>query len=134
MPFKGPILEKGQIIPDLGEKMKEFRETALDSFDKNASRYMQTVYLKKRAEMLAKLNSQLGVYFVGQVNNLHKKALYMYDEQLQEELKKPNYNFSDVVSSCIKIAESYFVDGAKGKKKKEREEKYIYFIYLIFEI
>ncbi|KAI8883681.1 root hair defective 3 GTP-binding protein [Backusella circina FSU 941] len=124
MPFKSLILEKGQIIPDLGEKMKEFRETALESFDKNASRYNQTVYMKKRAEMLAKLNSQLGVYFVGQVNNLHKKAIFMFDEQLQEQLKKPNYNFSEVVSSCIKIAQSYFVDGAKGIILKDTDWSY----------
>ncbi|KAI9260508.1 RHD3/Sey1 [Phascolomyces articulosus] len=112
-PFKIPILEKAQTIPDLGEQMKDIRSEALESFDKNASRYHQGVYEKKRKEMLAKLNTQLNVFFVGQLKNLHKKAITMFEENLKAELKKPSYNFAEIVESCLKEADDLFVNGAK---------------------
>ncbi|CAO3654175.1 unnamed protein product [Mucor hiemalis] len=113
-PFRQPILEKAQIIEDLGEKMTELRKVALDSFDKNASRYHQGVYQKKRLEMLNKLNIQLNVLFVGQLKNLHKKAVTTFDENLKLELKKPNYNFAVSVESCLKDAQDLFLNGAKA--------------------
>ncbi|KAI8071554.1 root hair defective 3 GTP-binding protein-domain-containing protein [Gongronella butleri] len=112
-PFKTPILEKGQTIDDLGDQMHAIRDEAVSAFDKHASRYHQGVYQKKREEMLAKLNTQLNVYFVGQLKNLHKKAISQFDNALKQELKKPNYNFAIVVSSALDNARSLFVDGAK---------------------
>lgn len=94
--------------------MTELRKVALDSFDKNASRYHQGVYQKKRLEMLNKLNIQLNVLFVGQLKNLHKKAVTTFDENLKLELKKPNYNFAVSVESCLKDAQDLFLNGAKA--------------------
>lgn len=82
-PFKNPILEKAQTIPDLGKQMEEIRTEAMQSFDKNASRYHKDVYEKKRKDMLEKLNTQLNVFFVGQLKNLHKKASVMFEENLK---------------------------------------------------
>ncbi|KAI9469940.1 MAG: RHD3/Sey1 [Benjaminiella poitrasii] len=113
-PFKAPIIEKNQIISDLGEKMTEMRNQAIQSFDKSASRYNQGVYQKKRQEMLAKLNTQLGVYFLGQLSNLHRKAVATFDENLNEQLKKPGYNFAEVVTLCKKEASAFFLAGAKA--------------------
>ncbi|KAI7858071.1 RHD3/Sey1 [Circinella umbellata] len=112
-PFKTPILEKAQTIPDLGKQMQEIRSEALEAFDKNASRYHKGVYEKKRKEMLAKLNTQLNVFFVGQLKNLHKKAITMFEENLKVELKKPSYNFAEIVDSCLKEADSLFITAAK---------------------
>ncbi|CEP07956.1 hypothetical protein [Parasitella parasitica] len=113
-PFKQPILEKAQVIDALGPEMLEIRQEAVASFDKNASRYHQGVYQKKKDEMLAKLNTQLHVLFVGQLKNLHKKAIAMFDENLKAELKKPNYNFAIAVEGCLKTATDYFMAGAKA--------------------
>ncbi|KAF7730665.1 Dynamin-like GTPase that mediates homotypic ER fusion [Apophysomyces ossiformis] len=113
-PFKTPILEKEQTISDLGVQMQEIRDEALNAFDKSASRYHQAVYQKKRADMLAKLNTQLNVFFVGQIKNLHKKAIAMFNDSLKAELKKPSYNFADAVQSCLKTANDYFLEGAKA--------------------
>ena len=95
--------------------MQEIRSEALEAFDKNASRYHKGVYEKKRKEMLVKLNTQLNVFFVGQLKNLHKKAITMFEENLKVELKKPSYNFAEIVDSCLKEANSLFTTGAKGK-------------------
>ncbi|KAG0165182.1 Dynamin-like GTPase that mediates homotypic ER fusion [Apophysomyces sp. BC1034] len=113
-PFKTPILEKGQIISDLGDQMSEIRNEAVQSFDKNASRYHQTVYKKKRDDMLTKLNTQLNVFFVGQLKNLHKKAITMFNESLKAELKKPSYNFAEAVDGSLKTANDYFLKGAQA--------------------
>lgn len=118
-PLKSLILEKNQIIPELGDKMKEVRQQALQTFDKSASRYNQGVYQKKRAEMLGKLNTQLGVYFVGQLNNLHKKAVIVFDENLKKQLQSPGYNFAQVVSACRKEAADDFLNGVKGTSNAE---------------
>ncbi|KAI8059377.1 RHD3/Sey1 [Gilbertella persicaria] len=112
-PLRQPILEKAQIIDNLGKQMLDIRQEAVNSFDKNASRYHQGVYEKKRSDMLVKLNTQLHVLFVGQVKNLHKKAITMFDENLKAELKKPNYNFATAVEGCLKEANDYFLNGAK---------------------
>lgn len=94
--------------------MTTIRKEALDSFDKNASRYHQGVYTKKRSEMLIKLNTQLNVLFVGQLKNLSKKAITTFDEDLKLELKKPNYVFAVAVEACLKNAQELFLNGAKG--------------------
>ncbi|KAI7876131.1 RHD3/Sey1 [Mucor mucedo] len=123
-PYKSTILEKHQIIPELGEKMKEIRQEAVQSFDKSASRYNQTVYQKKRIDMLAKLNTQLGVYFVGQLNNLHKKAVILFEETLQKGLRTPGYNFANVVSACLDEANTFFLNGAKAVLLPETDWSY----------
>lgn len=113
--------------------MEEIRQEAIQSFDKSASRYNQTVYQKKRIEMLVKLNTQLGVYFVGQLSNLHKKAISLYEENLQKELKTPGYNFAKVTSTCLKEANTFFLNGAKGKhKNKRKDQKKINHVYFSF--
>ncbi|KAI9022781.1 RHD3/Sey1 [Phycomyces nitens] len=112
-PFRSPIVEKGQTIPELGEQLLSIRSEALQTFDKNASRYHQGVYQKKRADMLTKLNTQLNVLYVGQLKNLHKKAITMFDDKLKAELKKPSYNFAEVVEASLKEANEYFLKGAK---------------------
>ncbi|CAO3702659.1 unnamed protein product [Rhizopus stolonifer] len=113
-PFKQPILEKGQIVDDLGEKMSQYRQEAVNSFDKNASRYHQGVYQKKRADMFTKLNIQLNVLFVGQLKNLHKKTITSFNENLKVGLKKPNYIFATTVEECQTNAKEFFLSGAKA--------------------
>lgn len=94
--------------------MSRYRQEAVNSFDKNASRYHQGVYQKKRADMLAKLNTQLNVLFVGQLKNLHKKAITSFNENLKVGLKKPNYIFATTVEECQTNAKEFFLSSAKG--------------------
>lgn len=113
-PLKQPILEKATIVDELGKTMLDTRQVALASFDKNASRYHQGVYEKKRTDLLNKLNTQLNVLFVAQLKNLHKKALVLFGEQLKSELQKPSYNFVESVKECLATATNFFLEGAKG--------------------
>ncbi|KAI8337352.1 RHD3/Sey1 [Choanephora cucurbitarum] len=114
VPLKSPVLEKNQILPDLGERMTTLREQALQMFDKSASRYNQTVYQKKRLDMLNKLNYQLSIYFTGQLGSLRKKAVQTFDTELDQKLKSTDYNFSQIVHDCTEHAMQIFLNGAKA--------------------
>ena len=100
--------------------MTALREQALQMFDKSSSRYNQTVYQKKRLDMLNKLNSQLSIYFTGQLGSLRKKAVQTFDTELDQKLKAIDYNFTQIVHGCTEHAKNIFLNGAKGKNSSKR--------------
>ncbi|KAG1147227.1 hypothetical protein G6F37_004261 [Rhizopus arrhizus] len=124
-PFKSSILEKGEILEDLGEKMKGLHQETLQSFDRHASRYSQNIYHKKRAEMMTELNACLNVYFVGQLKNLHKKAVWIFERDLQEQLKNTEYGFAEIVTASLEEASSFFEDGAKAMMLEGTDWSYV---------
>ncbi|KAG1055837.1 hypothetical protein G6F43_002231 [Rhizopus delemar] len=124
-PFKSSVLEKGEILEDLGEKMKRLHQETLQSFDRHASRYSQNIYHKKRAEMMTELNAYLNVYFVGQLKNLHKKAVWIFEKGLQEQLKNTEYKFAEIVMTSLKEASSFFEDGAKAMMLEGTDWSYV---------
>ncbi|KAF9909033.1 Dynamin-like GTPase that mediates homotypic ER fusion [Lobosporangium transversale] len=118
--FRQPI-ESGNIVEDLGPKMNEIRSVAIKSFDKDASRYHAEVYKRKRAEMMSKANHMLEAYFLGQLKNLHKKAVSMFSTKLQNTLRGDGVEFSVAVADSKKEALDYFLQGAKAIKLDETE-------------
>ncbi|KAF9309946.1 Dynamin-like GTPase that mediates homotypic ER fusion [Podila horticola] len=110
--FRHPI-ESGGIIENLGEKMREIRGLALRTFDKDASRYHSEVYKRKRAEMLTKANTMLEAYYLGQLKNLHKKAVSQFSNTLRQALKTEDAGFSKIVTKARKEAIDFFTKGAK---------------------
>ncbi|KAF9291269.1 Dynamin-like GTPase that mediates homotypic ER fusion [Mortierella alpina] len=121
--FRHPI-ETGQLVPDLGPKMKRIRETAITSFDKDASRYHSEVYKRKRAEVLSKANTMLGSYFVGQLKNLHTSALSLFSSNLQHSLKSEGAEFANVVSATKGKAIDFFLQGARAIKLDDTDWEY----------
>ncbi|KAG0213478.1 Dynamin-like GTPase that mediates homotypic ER fusion [Mortierella sp. GBA30] len=121
--FRHPI-ETGHLVQDLGSKMNFIRKNALTSFDKDASRYHSEVYKRKRAEVLSKANTMLGSYFVGQLKNLHTKALAIFSTNLQQSLKSEDTDFANVVISAKKEAIDFFLDGAKAIKLDQTDWEY----------
>ncbi|KAF9338358.1 Dynamin-like GTPase that mediates homotypic ER fusion [Linnemannia elongata] len=121
--FRQPI-ESGNIVEDLGPKMQEIRGVAMKSFDKDASRYHAEVYKRKRSDMLTKANTMLEAYFLGQLKNLHKKAVNMFSANLQQALRIEGSEFSVVVNSSKKEVLDYFLQGAKAIKLEETEWSY----------
>ncbi|KAI9449444.1 protein SEY1 [Lactarius psammicola] len=96
-PQKRPI-EAGKVTIGLGEMMRSWRSQALSRYDRDASRYHQGVYQRKRADLTGTLDSTLLPLFVGQLKNLHKVALVSFK--------------ADVVSARA-AAEARFSDGAR---------------------
>ncbi len=82
-------------------------------YDRDASRYHQGVYKRKRADLTGTLDSTLLPLFVGQLKNLHKVALVSFKAEVVAGLKVDGYNFADVVSKARAAAEARFSDGAR---------------------
>ncbi|KAF9087631.1 Dynamin-like GTPase that mediates homotypic ER fusion [Mortierella sp. AD031] len=121
--FRHPI-EVGQLVEGLGPRMKLARDVAIKSFDKEASRYLPAVYQRKRTEMLTKANSMLESYFVGQLKNLHKKAVTNFSTQLQQRLKVDGTEFAKAAAATKREATDFFLSGAKAIKLNETDWEY----------
>ncbi|KAF8258375.1 protein SEY1 [Lactarius quietus] len=111
-PQKRPI-EAGNVAVGLGEMMRNWRSQALSRYDRDASRYHQGVYKRKRADLIATLDSTLLPLFVGQLKNLHKVSLVSFKAEVVAGLKVDGYNFADVVSKARATAEARFSNGAR---------------------
>ncbi|KAF9983686.1 Dynamin-like GTPase that mediates homotypic ER fusion [Mortierella antarctica] len=130
--FRQPI-ESGSIVEDLGPKMKDIRGVAMKSFDKDASRYHADVYQRKRSEMLTKANTMLEAYFLGQLKNLHKKAVNAFSANLQQALRQEGAEFSVVVATSKKDVMDSFLEGAKAITLEETEWSYEEELYQLEE-
>ncbi|KAF9373936.1 Dynamin-like GTPase that mediates homotypic ER fusion [Podila verticillata] len=121
--FRHPI-ESGGIVEELGKRMKEIRALALKTFDKDASRYHTDVYKRKRSEMLTKANNMLESYYLGQLKNLHKKAVSQFSTTLQQALKPSSdggAEFSTVATTARTEAIAFFTKGAKQIQLEETD-------------
>lgn len=82
-------------------------------YDKDASRYHQGVYKRKRVDLIASLDSTLSPLFIGQLKNLHKACLVAFKKEMLDSIRGDNYSFADVVSKARQQCESNFASGAK---------------------
>ncbi|KAJ3985596.1 RHD3/Sey1 [Lentinula detonsa] len=111
-PQKRPI-EAGKVVEGLGSMMRSWRTVALERYDRDASRYHQGVYKRKRADLIASLDATLSPLFLGQLKNLHKACLGAFKKDILDGLKGEEYNFADVVSAAKAKCENKFTEGAK---------------------
>ncbi|KAI8358015.1 RHD3/Sey1 [Mortierella sp. GBAus27b] len=121
--FRHPI-EAGHLVNDLGPRMKEIRSNVIVSFDKDASRYHPEVYKRKRVEVLEKSNTMLEPYFLGQLKNLHKRAITLFSTKLQEALHTEGAEFASASSASKKEAVEFFMQGAKAIRLEETDWEY----------
>lgn len=82
-------------------------------YDRDASRYHQGVYKRKRGDLVSTLDSTLSPLFLGQLKNLHKVALVSFKAETVAGLKLEGYNFADVVKKARASAEARFSDRAR---------------------
>ncbi|KAJ4479936.1 protein SEY1 [Lentinula aciculospora] len=111
-PQKRPI-EAGKVVERLGGMMRGWRTTALERYDRDASRYHQGVYKRKRTDLIVSLDATLSPLFLGQLKNLHKACLGAFKKAILEGLKGEEYNFADVVSKAKARCENDFAEDAK---------------------
>ncbi|KAF5355429.1 hypothetical protein D9758_006402 [Tetrapyrgos nigripes] len=110
-PQKRPI-EAGKVVEGLGGMMRSWRKVALDRYDRDASRYHQGVYKRKRSDLIAALDTTLSPLFLGQLKNLHKSCLVAFKQEILNGLKGDDYSFADVVNAARTRCEKRFVEGA----------------------
>ncbi|OBZ70637.1 Protein SEY1 [Grifola frondosa] len=111
-PQKRPI-ESGKVVEGLGGMMRNWRVGALTRYDRDASRYHQGVYNRKRADLIAVLDSTLSPLFLGQLKNLHKACLATFKKEMVDSMRGEEYNFADVVAAARERLEKRFLEGAK---------------------
>jgi protein SEY1 len=83
-------------------------------FDRDASRYHQGVYKRKRADLVVQLHATLGPLFLGQLKNLHKLALANFKKEVLEGVKGDAYDFGELVRKSRERNEGEFMAGATG--------------------
>ncbi|KAI0321065.1 protein SEY1 [Amylostereum chailletii] len=108
---KRPV-EVGKVVPGLGAMMRNWREQALVRYDRDASRYHQGIYKRKRLDLIASLDAVLSPLFLGQLKNLHKASLVALKSDILKGLQGEGYNFADVVGASRERAEKSFIEGA----------------------
>lgn len=92
------VLDAGQVHPTLGQEMGTHRAAALAAFDKDASRYHQGVYARKRADLVDKLNTALLPSVLAQLKNLHTHLAERFRTNVVDTIRQsPSYNFGNVV-------------------------------------
>jgi hypothetical protein len=82
-------------------------------YDRDASRYHQGVYKRKRADLTAALDSTLSPLFLGQLKNLHKACLVAFKKEMLDGMRGDDYSFADVVAKARQQCESRFTEGAQ---------------------
>ncbi|KAJ7594483.1 root hair defective 3 GTP-binding protein [Mycena floridula] len=118
---KRPI-EAGKVVEGLGGMMRTWRQDALTRYDRDASRYHQGVYQRKRTDLVTSLDSTLSPLFIGQLKNLHKQCLVTFKKEMLDGLKGEGYSFSDVVQEARRKCELNFSQTAKEAVIEEGED------------
>lgn len=93
-------------------------------YDRDASRYHQAVYKRKRADLISVLDSTLSPLFLGQLKNLHKSCLVAFKKEMHEGMRGEGYNFAEVVTAVRARCEKNFVDGGKEALVEETDWTY----------
>ncbi|KAI9137279.1 RHD3/Sey1 [Paraphysoderma sedebokerense] len=114
-PTKQPI-DAGNVVEDLGTTLQSLRDNYVAKFDQQASRYHRDVYNRKRTDLQSKMHTFLNVYFVEQIQNLHKKCLTKLKSELETKLKATDADFHSVVESVVTDVKSYFTRVANDSK------------------
>ncbi|KDQ57421.1 hypothetical protein JAAARDRAFT_130831 [Jaapia argillacea MUCL 33604] len=109
---KRPV-EAGRVVEGLGQMMRTWRSDTLARYDRDASRYHQGVYKRKRTDLLAVVDSTLQPLFLGQLKNLHKACLVAFKRDVVEGMKAGEYDFAELVGKARATCEKNFVEGGK---------------------
>ncbi|KGB78728.1 protein SEY1 [Cryptococcus deuterogattii 99/473] len=117
-------VDGGSVVEGLGALMRDWLETALGKFDRDASRYHSAVYQRKRLDLLASLHASLSPLFLGQLKNLHKIETAKFSRDIVAGVKEPGYDFAVVVEEGKKRARERFLTGAKEVMVEETDWEY----------
>ncbi|WWD17114.1 protein SEY1 [Kwoniella shandongensis] len=109
-------VEVGSVVDGLGALMRDWLDTALGKFDRDASRYHAGVYQRKRLDLLASLHASLSSLFLGQLKNLHKIETGKFSKGIVAGVKEPGYDFGKVVEEGKVASRTRFLDAAKEVK------------------
>lgn len=123
-----PPLERGDVLPQLGDAMSARCREALEFFDKDASRYHQGVYARQRQVLQQKLHGALWPMAQRQLKNLEARLAAQFQQSLRDGVAQPSYQFGALVAEHEAVAlramdaeiESLHISGATWTMDEER--------------
>jgi hypothetical protein len=97
------------ILLELGKMMVSARQTALQGFEEEASRYHKGVYKRKQSELETVIDGRLKVLFLGQLSAAHKSGVAEFSEAVSTAVKAgqkkgANYDFHEIVETEKRLA------------------------------
>lgn len=95
-------------------------------YDRDASRYHQGVYKRKRTDLTATLDATLSPLFLGQLKNAHRLCLNSFKKELLDSLKGDDYSFADVVKKAQTSWETSFLETAKEAVVEEEGSQWVW--------
>ncbi|GHJ84624.1 hypothetical protein NliqN6_1026 [Naganishia liquefaciens] len=114
-------IDAGSVLDGLGGMMNDWRTTALSKFDKDASRYHQGVYGRKRLDLIKAIDIALSPLFIGQLKNMHKRCVAKFRSELLNGLKGEGHDFGALVQEIGSRVEKEFVAGAQEIQLKDTD-------------
>ena len=108
------MIDAGEVYDEF-ESLSEERKFCLTLFESDASRYHEEVYLKKKAELLRKVNGHLFLLFNSQIKNIRKTAIHAFKTAVQNALtnKSEGDDFATHLTLAQKESEEYFLELVK---------------------
>lgn len=105
----------GVVYSNLGSEMSLALSNTLAAFDLEASRYHNSVYTKKRSELLASLDARLIVLYKSQLSSLRKQCAAEYVASVVKEISNiKTYDFGEITNSRQTDALSAFQAEARS--------------------
>ncbi|KAJ2859726.1 Dynamin-like GTPase that mediates homotypic ER fusion [Coemansia aciculifera] len=83
-------VQEGKVVEDLGAVAQAARTQALEAFVAQAARYHSGVYGKKRAGLVATLDSELHAVFLNQVKNASAQAAEAFSRDAARAIEEDN--------------------------------------------
>ncbi|KAK9240980.1 RHD3/Sey1, partial [Lipomyces kononenkoae] len=92
-----PVEGMSGLVSGLGDIIGPARIAALEVYDRQASRYVSSVYEAKRKDLTAKIDTKLAQIYSHHVSILHKIAIQKFNSSVAAELGRPHYIFLDSI-------------------------------------
>lgn len=106
------------VVENFGPIVRNIRGGSLELYDSLASRYSKSVYLHKREDLQAKVDTRLSSVYKAQLLALNKSAVTLFKSIIKSAQKQSNANshvaFVDVLKHGYKKSVDQFIAGAKG--------------------
>lgn len=106
-----------EVVDSFGEIVSSLRNGTLELYDSLASRYAKPVYLDKRDDLQAKIDTRLNNLYKAQLLALHKSSVKLFKTLIKAAQRQASTSnsvpFIDVLDGGNEKALDYFLTGAK---------------------
>ncbi|RKF75027.1 Protein sey1 [Golovinomyces cichoracearum] len=107
------------VLENLGAIGKAARESTIKAFENEASRYHKGVFLRKRDELVVKIDAKLKILYRSQISAAHKYGISLFKQSVSatvntDQKRNTPYEFAEIVAAEKKIASANFETEVKS--------------------